>query len=360
MMLERHPSSPFLDPASVDAWDAWFRLREGGELRDLSIESTWQRVADAMTCTDQACEGPGTEPCFNALARWQLLFDERILATAGSARVLWPDDAVAVLNLAGFVQAPFSAQARVDFPALRDAAGLAVRCLDCTSWRLPGATCAPRIGVIGLADALALLGLRYDSQSGRDAAGNMAQAVAEGCLAANVRQARDHGRRLDCNRALRARLVSRGMPGELIRDAEHGGLRHGDLSVITSQRRLALFANNVSDALDPLCPGAPVRPMVRGATTAAGYAANVARLAPGHSDAATRATIAYEEVTVSDQIRMRGAVQPWIDAPIDYPIRVRRTPDPHSEASWRELARASSLGTLRWEIEPDRCSRGAG
>ena len=358
-MLERYPPSPFLDPAAVDAWDAWFRLREDGELRDLSIESTWQRVADAMTCENPACDGPIAVRCLDALMHWQLLFDERILTTAGSARAQWPADPVAVLNLSSFVLAPFTANARIDYPALRAVAEVAARCLGCTSRHLPDRTCAPRVGMIGLADALALLGLRYDSQSGRDAAGNMAHALAEGCLAANVRQAREHGRQMDLDPTLRARMTSRGIPGELIRDAERSGLRFASLSAITSQRRLALFANNVSDALDPLCPGAPVRSTQRNVTTS-GYAATVARLAPAHTEATTRLAIAHEEVSVPDQLRLRGAIQPWIDAPIDYPVRVRRAPEADSQSSWRELAHAYALGALRWEIEPDRCSRAGG
>ena len=361
MMLERHASSPFLDPASVDVWDAWFRLREGGELCDLSIESTWQRVAKAMACDAGTCDGPVTDRCFEALARWQLLLDERILAGAGSVREQWPEDPVAVLNLAAFVQAPFTTHARVDYPALRDVAEVAVCCLGCTSSHRTDKTCAPRIGMIGIADALALLGLRYDSQGGRDMAGNMARAVAEGCLTANIRQARQHGRLVDCDPDLRAHMTSRGMPADLIREAAHSGLRYRQLSVITSQRRLALFANNVSDALDPLCPGAAVRPSARGSTApaAAGYAATVARLVPTH-DATTQFAIAQEEVTVPDQIRLRGAVQPSIDTPIDYPVRVRQAPDAHSLASWRELAKAYSIGPLRLEIEPDLCGHVSG
>ena len=357
MMLERQPLSPFLDPAAVNAWDAWFRLREDGELRDLSIESTWRRVADALECEDLACHGPIAERCYEALARWQLLFDERILATAGSARAQWPEDPVAVLNLAGFVQAPFSAHARVDYPAVRETAELAVRCLDCTSRHDPKAACAPRIGMIGLADALALLGQPYDSQGGRDATGNMAQALAEGCLAANVRQARDLGPRVECTPDLRTRMTSRGMPGELIREAARTGLRFRELTSITTQRGLALFANNVSDALDPLCPGEQVT--TRNANPA-GYAAAVARLAPAQAQATMRLATAREEVSVRDQIRLRGAAQPWIDLPIDYPIRIREAPDPPSESSWRELAHAYSLGAPRWEVEPDRCSRAGG
>ena len=48
MMLERDSPSPFLDPVAVEAWDAWFRWREDGQLRDISVEATWERVAGAL------------------------------------------------------------------------------------------------------------------------------------------------------------------------------------------------------------------------------------------------------------------------------------------------------------------------
>src|ERR1700758_1218613 len=101
-------SSPFLDAAAVDAWDARFRLRENGELRDLSVESTWQRVADALAVAEHAARTQWSQRMFDAQAAWRVVFDERVLAGAGTASFEWPADPVAVLDLPTFVAGPFT------------------------------------------------------------------------------------------------------------------------------------------------------------------------------------------------------------------------------------------------------------
>src|SRR4051812_42795915 len=46
--MPKYEPSPFSDPVAVDAWDSWFRWRDGNRLYDLSIETTWLRVARAL------------------------------------------------------------------------------------------------------------------------------------------------------------------------------------------------------------------------------------------------------------------------------------------------------------------------
>jgi ribonucleoside-diphosphate reductase alpha chain len=122
-------------------------------------------------------------------ARWQVVFDERILSGAGTRDFAWPGDPVAVLNAASFVRAPFTSGARFDFDSFRAAADLAVRGLDNALLLHSGGSGSPfadlRVGMIGVADTLAMLGRRYDSPSGRVIAGQIAQALAQASLAAN-------------------------------------------------------------------------------------------------------------------------------------------------------------------------------
>src|SRR5215467_4366586 len=87
--LDKHLFSPFLDPAAVDAWDEWFRLRENGELRDVSIESTWQRVARALAEPEGSAAAQWSRRYFDAQAHWFFVLDERLLASAGTEHAEW-------------------------------------------------------------------------------------------------------------------------------------------------------------------------------------------------------------------------------------------------------------------------------
>ena len=101
----------FIDIGAVEAWDAWFRWRQDGELRDVSIEQTWSRVAGALAGPELPGQAaPFQRQLVDALLGWKLLPDERIAASAGTAAPAWPDDGlVAVLNAANFVRRRFDA-----------------------------------------------------------------------------------------------------------------------------------------------------------------------------------------------------------------------------------------------------------
>lgn len=327
-------TSPFIDPASVEAWDSWFRWRERGRLRDLDVEATWRRVVGALTASPGA-SAPASAELFEACASWRLLLDERILASAGTPEAAWPDDGlVALVNVPVFVRGRFGADAAIDRAALAQTTRLAVSTLDAAiDAAVPGGarTRSLRVGLTGMADALALLGVEYGSEAGCRQAAEIARLLAQASLEAGVRLACDRG--ADGGDAAlpleRARL--RGLPPELVRDLARHGVRYGALTAITAQPRLSLLANNVSDALDPL---PDPRPSHAGAAARApvsgGYALSLRRAlaVPSTSVSATRAELSPDAL-----LAMRAAVQPWIDAPIgDPPVPLGRADPAQSEA----------------------------
>lgn len=353
MMLDKDDPSPFIDPAAVEVWDTWFRWREDGQLRDISIEATWERVARSLARVDSAASPRWLNRLIDAQARWQIVFDERILAGAGTRDFAWPRDPIAVLNAASFVCCPFATNARFDFESFRSAADLAVESLDnalLANAEPHHAVADLRVGLIGLADALALLGKRYDSPAGRVLAGRIAQALAEAALQANIRLARGRGPLPDRGIAAIEKARLRGMPADLVESAERTGLRHARVTAITSQRRLARLANDVADALDPLeaVESHRVDAITGAARTkrAGGYVQAVARRLAALPRAAAVAVDDRQPSSTVAQITLRGAVQPWIDAPIDYPFRVARAPDAQSAMRLQQLAAANQLGDL--------------
>lgn len=320
----------FIDLAAVEAWDAWFRWRQdGGELRDISIRDTWKRVARTLSAAECETDAVAFERQLNeALESWRLLLDETLLATAGTGAPSWEDDGlVAVLNLATFVKLPGTPDASVDWSGIEATADLAVHALDNAMMLAMPVHAVPglhmRIGVIGLADALLLLGERYDSAYGRRLGHDIAQCLAAGCLRGSLRLARERGARCDLSGHSTLGYKLRQISESLAEEAALTGLRHARLTAITSQPRLALFANNVADAIDPLSVNGNLHTIDNGHTSrtvaSLGYALEFLRR--------RNATVASPFVpprraaeSSEVQMDMRAAMQMWIDQPILYPM----------------------------------------
>lgn len=324
------PATYFSDPAAVDAWDNCFRWRDGPLLRDLTIDSTWRRVSEAIAAVEGIRAPEWARRFFDAFSSWRLLPDQRLLRLAGTGNAMHDlESPCAVLNAAAFVSSPGTRLARFERSQFVDTSDLAVRLLDdALLYRGGDGQCRfPRIGMVGLADALHMLRLAYDSQSARQYAGEMAAALAEGTLRGSSALAVERGA-VDCDlQAVLARWRSRGAPEPLLRSVEKSGLRHALLTAIESQPTLALLANNASDALDPRMPS----------LTVAGRRAgdHWYGLAESGQQAPLRA-----------QIELRAAMQPWIDAAIDYPLVCASEPDLEALAASGRLADARGLPPL--------------
>jgi ribonucleoside-diphosphate reductase alpha chain len=333
--------SPFHDSLAVATWDTWFRWREGGQLRDVTIEATWGRIAAALAVASAEDDRIDyRRQLQDALADWRLLLDERVTAGAGTPTAHWPsDDLVAVLNAAVFVRAAGRAHAAFDHVGFGQTAALAVRALEDAAVLAADARRPPervRLGMIGVADALAGLGLAYDSAAGRSEAARIARTLADGALAGSIALARTRGARVDGDLRWQRRALERGHFPALVEEAARHGLRFRALTAITAQPRLARFANRVADALDPADAAADANG--DGATRLDGHAAGARRIGNG---AAT--------TTIPAQLRMRAAVQPWIDVPIDYPLAIGRAPDDATLAAWCKLAAELGLGVPRFD-----------
>ena len=305
------PATEFTEPRSVEAWDAWFRWRHAGLLRDVSIDDTWQRVANVLGGTDRST----CEACVDAFAHWRLLPDERLLARAGTGLPFRFDSAPrAVLVVPGFLTGP-SAALRFDWGLLRRTARLAVRALAGLADTVPAAT-SLGIGLIGLADALQRLRLDYDSDQGREFARQVGSTLAHGCLEGSIEAAARQANGNPPTDEQLQRWRARGIEPRLIEDALGTGVAHDRLTSLERAPRLALLANDVADALDPLMNG-------RGA----------------EARGATRRTTTNHEgppvapVSPTAQLRMRAVMAPWVDVPIDHHLHVGQAPnEPEREA----------------------------
>ncbi len=350
-MVDPQWPSPFIEPVAVEAWDAWFRWREGTHVHDLSVEDTWQRVADALATVEPAPEqARWRSRFFEQLACWRWLPDARLLAAAGTGQVTWREGALqATVNAGVCVRADASARPQLDFAAVAECAAIAVRALDNAGLYAGLAPVCLHIGIGGLADALALLGLDYDSDAARTQASLLAKAIATGCTEASMQLAIERGPARVDRRAYAVRASLHAAAPALLRGVRRRGLRHAALTATTSQRRVALLANDAADALDPLLGddhqhvvAAPDGPRV---LRSSGYALDRLR----HTAAgATARPATLADLSWVSQVRMRAAVQPWMDAPIDYPLLVAGEPAPDDLATLPRDASTYGLRVPAW------------
>lgn len=314
------PAIPFIDAAAVEAWDAWFRWREGNELRDVTIEATWSRVAQALGVLEPVSRAAHEHWLVEALASWRLLVDARIVAGAGRSDFAWPADRlVAAINVAAFVSLPFTPKASLRVDALAATAALALRVIDNVLSAGSRAGRPPRLAIVGLADALAMLGIDYTSDAAAAMATTMARTLAGACLVASSALARERGNLADA--AWRARACDKALqldlPPARLQDIDRHGLRLGPVLSADPQPRLALFANNVADALSPLLGERQVysiaSPSGRRQIVASGFAITLWQQLHARSPDAVFPFTTAAATGRRGEERIHAAVLPWLD-----------------------------------------------
>ena len=168
------------------------------------------------------------------------------------------------IDLTRFVQAPFTRDASFDFAAMGAVVGVAVRMLDnvldATVWPLAEqakeAMAKRRIGLgfTGLADALLMLGLRYDADEGRDFAAAIAREMRDAAYLASSDLAEEKGSfpLFDVEKYLAAPRFASRLPERIKSRIRKHGLRNSHLTAIAPTGTISLaFADNASNGIEP-------------------------------------------------------------------------------------------------------------
>lgn len=241
------------------------------------------------------------------------------------------------LNVTAFVLEPFTPGAHLDLERLRLTTRLAVRFLDniidITGFPLPEqgvlarATRRVGLGITGLADALAMLGQRYDSWTARGVAEEIMRTVCLAAYGASVDLARERGSfpALDREAYLASGFVQR-LPAELRRAIGEHGTRNSHLLAIAPTGTISLLAGNLSSGIEPVFAlEAQRRILGADGVFETHHASDFAwatwqRCFP--AQAAPQVLLEAARVEPAAHLAMQAALQPWVDNAISKTVNV--------------------------------------
>lgn len=234
-------------------------------------------------------------------------------------------------NLVTLVTKPFTPDAAFDFDRLRALVPVAVRLLDnaidVSEFPLPAqAACVRRtrrlgLGVTGLADALIMLGLRYDSSAGRRVAAHVFEVLRDEAYRASSALARERtpfpAYDLDY---LSAGFIQR-LPADISGAITVHGIRNSHLLAVAPAGTISLLAGNVSSGIEPVFDF-HVRRDVRDADgqvreyPLTDYAWHLWRQLHDEAEPLPMQFQTASDVTPEAQLRMLAALQPLVDSSI--------------------------------------------
>ncbi len=327
-------TDPFMEAVKADA--AWDLVFDGRVYHTVQARDLWNKI---MRATYDYAE-PGVIFIDRINAENNLNYAETIAATNPCGEQPLPPYGACLLgsvNLARLVEAPFSDTAHLDEAALSALVATSIRMMDnvVDASRFPLEAQAQEaqakrrigLGVTGLADALAMVGLRYGSTEAAAQSEVWMRLIANASYRASALIAKEKGAfpLYDAAAYAAAPMVQRLDADVQALIAEHG-LRNALLTSIAPTGTISLYAGNVSSGIEPIFANAYTRKVLQpdGTRTeeeVVDYAVNMWR--DTHGDAPLPDHFVNAQTLAPlDHVRMQAAVQPWIDSSISKTINV--------------------------------------
>ncbi|CUH41052.1 Ribonucleoside-diphosphate reductase NrdZ [Jannaschia seosinensis] len=326
-------TDPFMEAVAADAdWPLVFGRRT---YRTVQARALWDSI---MRATYDYAE-PGVIFIDRINAANNLSYAETIAATNPCGEQPLPPYGACLLgsvNLARLVEAPFTEAARVDGDTLADLTATAIRMMDnvvdASRFPLPQQADEARakrrigLGVTGLADALAMCGLRYGTPEAAAATGAWLEVLANAAYRASAALAAEKGPFPLWDPALlEAPLIARLAPD--VRDAvAANGLRNALLTSIAPTGTISLLAGNVSSGIEPIFAHEYTRKVLqrdgsRREEIVRDYAVAEWRRLHGETPLPS-AFVSVADLSPADHVTMQAAAQKWVDSSISKTINV--------------------------------------
>lgn len=318
-----------------ESWPLVHPAGSGATTTTLPAREIWDRLLDAGHETSE----PGVLFVDTMNRENNLAWRETLTTTNPCGEVPLPAYGACNLgsiDLTKFVRSPFTAGAALDLEAIAAHAALAVRflddVLDVTRFPLPQqaaealATRRIGLGITGLADALCMLGLRYDTPAARDLA---AAAMRRVCLAAydaSSALAAEKGAfpAYERDRYLASTFVQR-LPQGLRDLIAAKGIRNSHLTVIAPAGTISLLAGNASSGIEPIFEFVGRRRVLDRRGEAIEFevtdaAVRLWRELRGADTPLPDAFLSAVSIEPEAHLLMQAALQPWVDGAISKTI----------------------------------------
>jgi ribonucleoside-diphosphate reductase alpha chain len=332
--------SVLVTDAFVDAVRAgadWPLIFAGRTYRTVKARELWDKI---LRSTYLAAE-PGVIFIDRINAKNNLSYCETIEATNPCGEQPLPPYGACLLgsiNLTRFVDHPFEPEAELDLSALQPIVTAAVRMMDnvVEVSRFPleaqkqEAFAKRRIGlgVTGLADALAMVGLRYGSAEAAAAARRWMAAIEEIAYEASIALAGEKSPfpLFDRDAYLASGHV-RDLPASLRASISRHGIRNALLTSIAPTGTISLFAGNVSSGIEPIFALSYMRKVLlpdgsHRQEPVEDYAVRLYHSLRGKDAPLPASFITTDDLTPSDHLRMQAAVQAHVDSSISKTVNV--------------------------------------
>jgi ribonucleoside-diphosphate reductase alpha chain len=245
---------------------------------------------------------------------------------------------LASINLPSLVRNPFSANAFFDLDRLKALTYMGVRLLDNVIDKSPYPLERQReralltrrvgLGVTGLADALALIGMDYKTSDARKAVADLLRKFRYFAYDASSDLAVERGPFPSFDRTQHLpRLAAQGLEASLIDKIGDCGLRNGSLTCIAPAGSISILADNISSGIEPILAHQTERVVSgRGGKTAElfeceSYTSKISRALSLHSGPLP----GPPPVNAYEQMKMVATCQQYIDASISKTISCPNT-----------------------------------
>ena len=326
-------SDAFMEAVRADA--DWPLAFEGVTYRTVKARALWDRI---MRATYDVAE-PGVIFIDRINAMNNLAYCETIRATNPCGEQPLPPYGACLLgsvNLSRLVCDPFGEGAHLDEDALDDLVRVAVRMMDnvvdVSRFPLPAQAREARakrrigLGVTGLADALAMVRVRYGTAQAAEVTGRWLARVQRAAYLASVDLAREKGPfpLFDRDAYLESPTVQ-ALDAD-VRDAIAAhGIRNALVTSIAPTGTISLFAGNVSSGIEPAFSHSYTRRVLEPDGSARterveSYAYALYRRMFGADAALPDYFVTALELAPAEHVRMQAAAQAHVDSSISKTI----------------------------------------